>query len=278
MFYNNSMVKNKFNKAFEKYMECLERQPKDFFSGSKTYELYYLKNNKYRFQEILCNILHSKRKLNILDIGTTEFTFFLKKLFPQSYVYTVDISDRMQKRALAEGITFKKYDITQGNLSFGEIKFDVIIFTEVFEHLFVSPSIVFENLKSLLKSEGLLIFQTPNFARLTNRLKLAIGINPIESIYQMTKFDKVGHGHIREYTLSECFNIISQYKFKILKANHRMYWDYWDIKLNQLIWSKGNRIVIYLLLPSLWLYQLLCFLIPSFRSGISILAHKDKVT
>ncbi len=77
--------------------------------------------------------------------------------------------------------------------------YDLIVFAEVLEHLYVHPGHVMAFLSGLLKPQGSLLLQTPNAARLRNRVALLGGRNPFE----MIRADLSSPGHFREYTLSE---------------------------------------------------------------------------
>jgi SAM-dependent methyltransferase len=56
-------------------------------------------------------------------------------------------------------------------------KFDLVIFTEVLEHIFADDKIVMANIFELLKPGGTLCFSVPNIATFSNRIRLLVGRN-----------------------------------------------------------------------------------------------------
>lgn len=82
-------------------------------------------------------------------------------------------------------------------------KFDLIVFTEVIEHLFTAPELVLYYLKSLLLENGVILYMTPNATSLYRRLKLLRGID----LYEKIRFNTENPGHFREYTKNEMIDI-----------------------------------------------------------------------
>lgn len=81
--------------------------------------------------------------------------------------------------------------------------YDVVLCMGVIEHVPHTPRVLLEPLNRVLKTGGVLVMDTPNFAQLTNRQKLARGeavMTPISVQYGATiPFE----GHHREYTVDE---------------------------------------------------------------------------
>ena len=96
---------------------------------------------------------------------------------------------------------FTKCDLTQTPV-LHEITggpYDLIIYVEVLEHLFINPRLVFRAMRERLKRPGRLLIATPNQARLTNRVRLLLG----HSIRDGEVFSEGGNadnGHVIEYT------------------------------------------------------------------------------
>ncbi|MGH9595790.1 MAG: methyltransferase domain-containing protein, partial [Edaphobacter sp.] len=78
-------------------------------------------------------------------------------------------------------------------------RFDLIVFSEVIEHLCLAPEYVLAALRALLTDTGVLICTTPNAADLAKRVRLLLGRNP----YERLRFYSMNPGHIREYTRQE---------------------------------------------------------------------------
>lgn len=81
--------------------------------------------------------------------------------------------------------------------------FDLIVFSEVIEHLCLAPEYIFAALNSLLADGGVLVCTTPNAADIAKRLRLACGRNP----YERLRLYSVNPGHVREYTAQEICEI-----------------------------------------------------------------------
>ncbi len=87
-------------------------------------------------------------------------------------------------------------------------EFDLVIFTEVLEHIFASDRIVMANVFSLLRQGGALCFSVPNIATFSNRIRLLIGKNVCWQKEDQFKGVFGGYGHIREYTFREAIDLM----------------------------------------------------------------------
>lgn len=89
---------------------------------------------------------------------------------------------------------------------------DVVLLADVIEHLPHSPKPVLEEIKRILKPQGICIATTPNSTRLTVRLKVALGYSSWPRIFDY--FDKDFHdGHHHEYTISEFKEVFKRIDF-----------------------------------------------------------------
>ena len=101
--------------------------------------------------------------------------------------------------------------------------FDVVIFSEVIEHLRISPIRALLEINRILKPEGLLLITTPNVARLSNILRLFIGKNIVEMFPDDDS--ELNHvtdrmTHIREYTMDELKMLSRRTGYKIIEAKY----------------------------------------------------------
>ncbi len=108
-------------------------------------------------------------------------------------------------------------NIENSDLPFSKNHFDLILLTELVEHLLLNPVPVLKNICRVLKPGGHFILTTPNAARLQNIVKLLIGQNIYFSLDQLydssLSTGSVYHRHNREYTLKELKKVIFDSSF-----------------------------------------------------------------
>ena len=159
----------------------------------------YKNMHKLRYEYLYQLIMQYDLPQNsrVLDIGGSEFTRVLTRSF--SHVDTLGYEyDILLKEPRSAPIkNFFEYDLnkcadkaTWRNMP----KYDIIIFAEVIEHLFVPAETALQYVQSLLNDEGLIFLQTPNATSLEKRLRMLVGQPP---------FDRISAGHFREITREE---------------------------------------------------------------------------
>lgn len=272
---NRNKISIQFDERYDVFLnELANKRNGSYIDLDKNRELEYMKIQRYRFKAIFLSLPHTEDQIKILDIGTTPFTFFIKKFYSHYDISTIDLTDLMKERCKKNNIAFKKCDLTTDNIPFVDNHFDVVIFTDVFEHLLCPPSKVLTIISRILKRDGILIFRTPNYAALLKRIKLLIGLNPQEPVEEQFKEGWVhGYGHVREYTMKECVDILRNNGFIIKESKYDACWDTLSIHL-ELLGSKKKRILLFF--PML-VYVLICLLVPPFRSSIQIVGVNKKM-
>lgn len=241
--------------------ECIEL--------SQRGEIEYIQTAKKRISHVINHIdfiiknYSSKKPIKLLDVGTTPFTFLYKDYFGID-VSTIDRTNLLKQRCEKRGITFKKCDLMKEKIPFKNGEFDICVFTEVFEHLIVSPANIFKEIRRILKDKGFLIFSTPNIATLFNRIRLLFGkpiLKPVDKVFKENCDGGWVHGfgHIREYTLFELINLLKKYQFSIIKFNH--------IGETDFIKNKNFSLLAFV-------YLLFQKIVPSFRNYNLILVKK----
>jgi len=105
----------------------------------------------------------------------------------------------------AAGFSTRQVDVSCEDLPFPPASFDVVIASEVLEHL-VNPDVLLDGVKRVLAPGGVLICTTPNMAAWFNRILIVLGVQPIftetgsEWVYGRAPFlppsRPVGHFHI----------------------------------------------------------------------------------
>jgi SAM-dependent methyltransferase len=179
--------------------------------------LQYLEHARHRFDVILTALPQVARPLTVLDIGTTPFTLFLKQQYPHFPIATIDLTSFWHDRCRRQGIDFYPCDLACDALPFTDESFDVIIFTEVLEHLPAAPAQILSKIQRVLRVGGQLLFSVPNFASLRNRLQLLWGRSPLE--LQEPQYQSIhGHGHLREYTMRELKQLFATSDLKLTQC------------------------------------------------------------
>jgi 2-polyprenyl-3-methyl-5-hydroxy-6-metoxy-1,4-benzoquinol methylase len=108
--------------------------------------------------KILGNV-HSKR---CLDVGCLYGTLLIYASKLGWVPYGIDLSNRINPVLLHKfGIRYVRSDIECENIPW-EGKFDVIIFTEILEHLKFNPMLVLAKMHDCLSEDGVLLLSTPD--------------------------------------------------------------------------------------------------------------------
>lgn len=207
--------------------KALELEDAECVNLSVEGEIHYLISQSRRMISVIdflqkaARSLDLGRSLRVLDIGATQFTILFKEYFGFEMV-ALDRTDFLKERFTREGIGFIEHDFAKGGAIVSpEGRFDICILTEIFEHLIVAPRQVFMPIKEIMQENGLLLFSTPNIARLENRINLIQGkgiLDPIDWVLR-DDFDKEsphGLGHIREYAVAELEALVGKYGFRVI--------------------------------------------------------------
>jgi SAM-dependent methyltransferase len=167
----------------------------------------YLEMHKARFADILrlCQSQVPDASARVLDIGRSELTAYLLNFYQNIHTLGLDPSiDDGGHREVSkmDAVEHHTFDLLNShNISSWPTcgSFDLIVFSEVIEHLSVAPEFLLAALSSLLAERGILVCTTPNAADISKRLRLAFGYNP----YERLRLYAINPGHIREYTKQE---------------------------------------------------------------------------
>lgn len=144
--------------------------------------------------------LSLSKKLQIIDIACNDGT--LTKIYSKyGDICGVDINLRSVIACRKKGIDCIHSDTDSLPARLNN-KFDVVVATDIIEHIFDTDKFLL-NLKKLLKSDGTLILTTANVASIGRRIMLFFGKNPF--LEYSTKYPNVeiNVGHIRYYTVKD---------------------------------------------------------------------------
>ena len=208
------MVDNYFEEYFNELSSIDPRKPQ------RDYLLFHRHRYKYLMHEIAELIPRDGRSDNflMLDVGPAYQTYLIRQLFDVK-VNTLGF-DHLANRRSPDEVHFPVdlNQVSQFNQPIPE--HDLIIFSEVIEHLFTPVEEVMEFILRFLKPGGYLILQTPNAVCTFKRLRMLLGYHPYEPLRETRD------GHFREYTLAELDEFFIKMQMKVVKKDVRNYFNY----------------------------------------------------
>lgn len=113
-----------------------------------------------------------------------------------------------------------RVDCDREPLPFDNDRFDAVVFTETFEHLYVNPLRVVEEIHRVLKPGGFVYLTTPNLIGLRPLTKTFMKGTVADDAYGVLAGIKAGGmiGHFREYTPKEIQRILTMSGFSNVKT------------------------------------------------------------
>ena len=180
--------------------------------------------HKQRFWELVNAtgvLLQNTSQPQVLEFGVSEFSGLYAKLFPNMKFHTSDRPTPNDYIGFTEAVCKQlvggdhmPLDLTDTyalNIfaQQQEGRFDLILLTEVLEHLCIHPVDILRPLIRALSSQGLLYLTTPNFFALEKRKLMQCWKNPQE-VFPAADGNWDAHHHHREYCLTELLPFIEQ--------------------------------------------------------------------
>jgi 2-polyprenyl-3-methyl-5-hydroxy-6-metoxy-1,4-benzoquinol methylase len=170
----------------------------------------YLVNHHDRYLvtfDIIRSLGEGKR---ILEVGCLpgHLTVLLRKAGLD--VQGIDLDPtRIQPLWDEHGIEVDTGDIESEPLPYDEDSYDLIIFTEMLEHLRVNPLHSVREMARVLRPGGLLLLSTPNITPL-HRVGFLFGRDyQGDPVKEFGKLERIGHmGHVRLYSTHEVVRIL----------------------------------------------------------------------
>lgn len=125
---------------------------------------------------------------------------------------------------LSEGVKIAPHNLAETPLPFPSHAFDLIVFTEVLEHLNFNPIPLLKEFNRILKPCGLIYLATPNLVRASNRVLMMKGkgfMNSVEHLrWNLQPETGMAVGlHWREWTKEELIELFSEAGFSL--KSHR---------------------------------------------------------
>ena len=106
----------------------------------------------------------------------------------------LEMSEDAAALARTKGVMAQQWDLNQTPYPLESNSFDAITTVDVLEHL-INPFSLLREAHRALKPGGKLIVQVPNFARLENRLRMALAGDPLDILHWGGYGDGIEHLH-----------------------------------------------------------------------------------
>lgn len=192
----------------------LKNNSNDWFEG-------YIQANRNRYIRdfnMIANHLEEGKQV-IGDLGAAPFLTSLALVKSGHMVDSFDIDPDRFMHLTDQGINLRKINLDDWKNS-DHGKYDLLILTEVFEHLRGNLIDLMTNMHVALKPGGQVYLTTPNFRSVTGFFKLIFKkvsyANAKDLHFEWNKINTIGHmGHVREYTFHELKVFFRQIGFEL---------------------------------------------------------------
>lgn len=148
-----------------------------------------------------------------LDVGCASGYIARELKRKKCRVYGVEIDPKLARKAQKYCVEVLNVDVEKGRLPFKPNQFDVIILSDILEHL-VRPDLVLSRLRWYIKPGGYVIASIPNIARIEIRLNLLLG--SLE--YQKTGI--LSKSHLRFFTLKSAKKLFEIAGYQIERIDY----------------------------------------------------------
>jgi SAM-dependent methyltransferase len=190
------------------------------------YDKYYFGirylGNRYLLSKLAELNLKGKR---ILDIGSGRLILSSYLSSSGSSLVAFDLpkvfDDKcVKERAKSYSIDLVSSKIESGRkfrLPFKNSSFEIVLMTEVFEHLNFSPVFVLNEIRRVLKDKGYFILTTPNVHSFENKIRFFLNKN-IYGNFEKYLIGSPFDYHWREFEKRELFYVLKQCDFRVMKS------------------------------------------------------------
>ena len=153
---------------------------------------------------------YCRKGVEILDIG--GYTGELLNFLPQGIkFYLIDFDKEALKLARKKGIFTKELDLDNDEIKWDKKKFDIVIATEILEHL-KDPERHLEGIKKILKPNGVVLISLPNECTLYHRLMVFLGKGIDLYAFKLYK-------HLHFPTIQQSEDLLKRH-FRIIKKKY----------------------------------------------------------
>jgi SAM-dependent methyltransferase len=147
---------------------------------------------------------------------------------PEHRVLGLDWSADALRHARARGLALVRAEAEPDGLPIASGRADVVIMSELIEHL-VDPDSVLDEVRRVLRPGGTLLLSTPNLAAWYNRGLLALGVQPVFTEVSLRGvFGRPGSqvaGHLRLFTSRALVGLLAARGFGAIRVSGACYHD-----------------------------------------------------
>ena len=210
----------------------------------------YFLIHEARYEYIIRQIGHigSIGRMRVLDVGCYPYHLGAAMEMIGCDVYGISSSH--------EPIKSKKVavcNIETDRFPFEDNYFDLVVCTEVLEHLPQSPAHAIREMYRVTKTHGHVLITTPNITRSINRAKMLLGKSVTYPLSQVLENEGKGsniyHRHNREYTLDEVTTLLTHANWNVETARYFVsYTPFRRRVVPDALWLKAGKTANYALM------------------------------
>ncbi len=185
-------------------------------------------------QMLVEGALGANRALRAVDVGcgTGTWTALAADVAGRAgidlTIIGLDWSVAALKEARGHGLEVVRGSVEHPGLPLGSASVDIVIISELIEHL-VDTDTALDEIKRVLVPGGTLLLSTPNLAAWYNRALLMIGVQPLFTEVSLRGiYGRPGHevvGHLRVFTRRALAGLLEAHGFMDVKISGAPYHD-----------------------------------------------------
>lgn len=145
--------------------------------------------------------------------------------------------EQAQKVWRANGVSVAPHDLAQ-KLPFADNTFDCVVCNAVVEHVQGIHKQLFAEVLRVLKPGGRFVFTTPNLAMLLKRVRFIFGRSPNWDIKDYFETGSQFTGHVREFTVLECEQMLKWSGYAEIKVFSRPTYFFWHQLKMPKLWHR----------------------------------------